>query len=144
MLFKSSYYPARRCVWLVAKVICVNNLISNNCIVPRKLIWLQFSRVKHKPSFCNEIVWNVFSRKPLVSFGELQELKLDDKLGGVEDIEVDQLGNGGFLVGNQHSVARISPSLKVDILAGKNCFKYSTFGHEEILSISLVTEFEIL
>jgi len=63
---------------------------------------------------------------PLVSFGELQELKLDDKLRSVEDIEMDQLESGGFLVGNQHSVAHISPSLKVDILAGKYCFKYLT------------------
>lgn len=38
----------------------------------------------------------------------------------MEDIEPDQLESGGFLVGNQHSLAHISPSLRVNILAGKN------------------------
>ncbi|KAF6034466.1 hypothetical protein EB796_007227 [Bugula neritina] len=60
------------------------------------------------------------STKPLISFGELQELKLDNyNLRTVEDIEPDQLESGGFLVGNQHSLAHISPSLRVNILAGK-------------------------
>jgi len=39
----------------------------------------------------------------------------------VEDIEPDELESGGFLVGNQHRLTHISPSLRVDIIAGKNC-----------------------
>ena len=54
--------------------------------------------------------------------GKLKDLPYEQKLRRALDIEPDLLNPGGFLISNQHSVAKMSPEGQIQYLAGEFLF----------------------